>query len=382
MKARVIALYLPQYYPIKENNEWWGKGFTEWTNVAKAKPLFKGHYQPRIPADFGFYDLRVPEVREEQAKLAKDAGIEGFCYYHYWFGGGKQLLERPFNEVLHSGKPDFPFCLCWANHTWKSSTWKRRKKFSNDEILMKQNYLGEKDYVQHFFSLLEAFKDSRYIKVDGKPLFVIYDVISFKDVSKFIKIWRNLAKENGIGDFHFVGMTNNTVSRNLWGNGERQVFKTTQAGEIYNYVLNKGFDSVNSFGRFRAEAIYQNRFVFSLKKYLKERLGFPFLDTLNYPTLMKNFFVKEDTWDNVYPTLFPQYDRSPRSGKKENICINSTPENFRLHMKEALFLIEKKSQEHKILFLKSWNEWGEGNYVEPDLKYGHEYLEVIKDLLI
>ena len=125
MKPRIIGLYLPQYHPIPENDEWWGKGFTEWTNVAQARPQFRGHYQPRIPADLGFYDLRLPEVREQQAELAREAGLEGFCYYHYWFGNGKQLLERPFNEVLSSGKPDFPFCLCWANHDWTNKTWKK-----------------------------------------------------------------------------------------------------------------------------------------------------------------------------------------------------------------------------------------------------------------
>ena len=122
-KARVIAFYLPQFHPIKENDEWWGKGFTEWTNVGKAKPLFKGHYQPRVPADLGYYDLRMPEVREAQADMAREAGIEGFMYWHYWFGNGKQILERPFNEVLSSGKPDFPFCLGWANHSWTRRTW-------------------------------------------------------------------------------------------------------------------------------------------------------------------------------------------------------------------------------------------------------------------
>lgn len=126
MTPRIIALYLPQFHPIPENNKWWGPGFTEWTNVAKAKPLFKGHLQPRIPADLGFYDLRLPETRIQQAELAKAAGIEGFCYYHYWFGHGKQLLERPFNEVVESGKPDFPFCICWANHTWSNKTWESK----------------------------------------------------------------------------------------------------------------------------------------------------------------------------------------------------------------------------------------------------------------
>ena len=151
MEARIIANYLPQFHPIPENDKFWGKGFTEWTNVAKAKPFFKGHYQPRIPADLGFYDLRLPEIREQQAQLAREAGVEGFCYWHYWFGNGKQLLERPFQEVVASGKPDFPFCLCWANHDWSNKSWKKDSKL--DAMIAKQEYLGEKDHTEHFYSL-------------------------------------------------------------------------------------------------------------------------------------------------------------------------------------------------------------------------------------
>ena len=153
-KARVIALYLPQFHPIPENDAWWGKGFTEWTNVAKAKPLFKGHYQPHIPADLGFYDLRLPEVREAQAELAREAGIEGFCYWHYWFGNGRRLLERPFNEVLESGKPDFPFCLAWANHSWSSNSWKKGFALQKNTLLLEQTYPGEQDYIDHFHAVL------------------------------------------------------------------------------------------------------------------------------------------------------------------------------------------------------------------------------------
>ena len=161
-KARIIALYLPQFHPIPENDRWWGPGFTEWTNVAKSKPLFRGHVQPRIPADLGFYDLRLAETREQQAILAREAGIEGFCYYHYWFGGGRQLLERPFNEVVASGKPDFPFCICWANHTWSNKTWNRKSAMQQDTVLMEQTYPGTEDDIAHFKSLLPAFRDSRY----------------------------------------------------------------------------------------------------------------------------------------------------------------------------------------------------------------------------
>ncbi len=204
MKARVIAYYLPQYHPVKENDEMWGKGFTEWTNVAKATPLYKGHYQPQIPADLGFYDLRLPEVREEQAKLAKEAGIEGFCYWHYWFGNGKRILERPFNEVLESGKPDFPFCLGWANHSWSNKTWQKLKRFQQDTVFIKQEYLGVEDYTMHFNAVLPAFMDKRYIKVDDKPLFLIFDPDAIPDIEVFIKLWRDLAIKNGLKGIHFV----------------------------------------------------------------------------------------------------------------------------------------------------------------------------------
>ena len=155
-RARVIAFYLPQYHPIPENDEWWGKGFTEWTNVGKAKPLFKGHYQPRVPADLGYYDLRLPIVREQQAEMAREAGVEGFCYWHYWFGNGKTLLAEIFDDVLKSGKPDFPFCLGWANHTWTRRNWNGAGKHKNEDLLL-QTYPGEHDHIQHFYNVLPAF---------------------------------------------------------------------------------------------------------------------------------------------------------------------------------------------------------------------------------
>ena len=207
-KVRVIAFYLPQFHPIPENDMWWGKGFTEWTNVGKAKPLFRGHYQPRVPADLGYYDLRLPEIREAQADLAREAGIEGFCYWHYWFGNGKQLLERPFNEVLESGNPDFPFCLGWANHTWKTSTWTQKNGARADNIIVEQLYPGREDYKMHFNYVLKAFKDPRYIKVAGKPLFVVFSPNSIPNCkTDFIEYWQELARLNGLPGIHFVGYT-------------------------------------------------------------------------------------------------------------------------------------------------------------------------------
>jgi hypothetical protein len=198
LQARVIAFYLPQFHPIPENDAWWGKGFTEWTNVAKAKPLFRGHYQPRIPIDLGYYDLRVPEVREAQAGLARNAGIEGFCYYHYWFGG-KRLLEKPFTEVVATGQPNFPFCLCWANQTW-SGIWHGNP----DRVLVEQTYPGTEDNRRHFLAVRQAFLDTRYPRFEGRPIFVIYRPTEHPDVTRFITEWEELAVQSGLPGIHFV----------------------------------------------------------------------------------------------------------------------------------------------------------------------------------
>lgn len=170
-KIRLIALYLPQFYPIKENDEVWGKGFTEWTNVAKGTPLFHGHYQPHIPADLGFYDLRLEQTRIAQAELANEYGIEGFCYWHYWFGNGDRILELPIENVLKSGKPDYPFCLAWANHSWTNATWTKINSNKTPIVIKEQKYLGKKDYELFFYDTLRFFQDKRYITVDGKPFF-------------------------------------------------------------------------------------------------------------------------------------------------------------------------------------------------------------------
>lgn len=380
MKARVIAYYLPQFHPIPENDKYWGKGFTEWTNVAKAKPLFKGHYQPRIPADLGFYDLRLPEVREQQAQMAREAGIEGFCYWHYWFGNGKRLLQRPFNEVLQSGKPDFPFCLAWANHSWKTSTWENGGK---DRMIVEQRYLGEEDYTLHFQEVLPAFKDKRYITIEGKPLFAIFDPYNFQDVSNFIKTWQRLAKENGLKGIFFIAMSNSTstLQRNADGTLKRVAPNLQSSERVYKDLLNLGFDGINSFGKSRAEMLYMGKYARIAKKLLHQYL--PFLPThcINYEKITQHFFAPEDSWQNVYPSIFPQWDRTPRAGNSEGVYVNATPTTFKKHIQNALNVIKNKDMEHRILFLRSWNEWGEGNYVEPDLKYGHGFLDAIKEVI-
>jgi len=352
-KVRVIAYYLPQFHPIPENDIWWGKGFTEWTNVGKAKPLFNGHYQPRIPADLGYYDLRVPETRQAQADMAKEHGVEGFCYWHYWFGNGKRLLERPFNEVLESGKPDFPFCLAWANETWKGFN----HGLVNRNVLIEQTYPGEEDYISHFYSVLPAFKDKRYITVDEKPLFVILKPHADAEVITFMNVWRKLALENGLAGIYFVGHSND-VDITL-----EKIFET-------------GVDAVNTV-RLGIEWYWLERGV----NYLSRKLHWRPI-TIPYRKMVNHFLDENiDSQELVFPSIVPGWDHTPRSGFNGLVYTGSTPELFRKHVNDALNLVGHKHINHKIIFIKSWNEWAEGNHMEPDLKYGSAYLKVLKECL-
>ena len=381
MKARVIALYLPQFHPIPENNRWWGPGFTEWTNVAKAKPLFKGHVQPKIPADLGFYDLRLPEVRQQQADLAHEVGIEGFCYYHYWFGG-KQLLERPFNEVLASGKPDFPFCLCWANHSWSNKTWNRKSNMQSNSMLIEQTYPGYDDDYNHFMNVLPAFRDKRYITIDGKPVFFLYNPWEHTRVKEWIVTWRKLAQENGLPGLHFVSMCDATLTFKLNPDGtkSRVLPNVESSQDLFQTVLDMGFDAVNCIGMRRGEMLSEGRML-NLCKTILRKAGLPIGQFFDYSRTVKGFFPQETKWENVYPTIVPQWDRSPRAATLDGIYVHATPKAFEEHINDALTYIEKKAPEHRIMVLKSWNEWGEGNYVEPDLEFGHGWLEAIKNTI-
>lgn len=381
MKARVIALYLPQFHPIPENDKWWGPGFTEWTNVVKAKPLFKGHVQPKVPADLGFYDLRLPETREKQAELARHAGIEGFCYYHYWFGG-KQVLERPFNEVVESGKPDFPFCLCWANHTWSNKTWNRKSAIQQNSVLIEQTYPGYEDDVQHFLSLLPAFKDERYIRVDGKPVFFLYSPWNHSHVKEWIKTWRELAVLHGLPGLYMVGISDSTLTFKQQKDGSRQrvMPNLASSADIFNSVLELGFDAVNSLGKRRGEMLAEGRWNNLLKVALR-RIGIPVGQKYDFSKTTRGFFAPEDKWENVFPTVLPQWDRTPRVASYDGVYTNASPDAFEKHLQHAVDIVKDKSAEHKIIVLKSWNEWGEGNYVEPDEEFGHGWLEAIRKVL-
>ncbi len=354
----IIAFYLPQYHPTPHNNEWWGEGFTEWTNVAKARPLYPGHYQPKIPADLGFYDLRMPEVREKQIKLAKEAGVTGFCYYHYWFGNGKEELEMPFNEVVKSGKPDFPFCLCWANETWSRKFWNKDGNVAEKEDLVVQEYPGEDDDINHFYRLLPAFKDKRYIRFDGKPIFMIYRPMAFKEVERFISLWNKLAKENGLDGIYFIGYT-------------------LEVNNEYELIKSKGFDAVCSC---RLGNVKRMDIVWYIRRMVSILIKLPIVISYKkvMPKLVQTF---EKEHDDIYPTMLPNWDHTARSGTNGYLYSNSTPELFERHANMVLNTIKNRQDSRKICFLKSWNEWGEGNYMEPDLKYGHGYLTALHNAI-
>jgi hypothetical protein len=351
---RTIALYLPQFHPIPENDEWWGKGFTEWTNVGKAKPLFPGHNQPRVPADLGYYDLRVEETRIAQAEMAKEYGIDGFCYWHYWFGNGKQLLERPFQEVLKSGKPDFPFCLGWANHTWKAKTWSPNGK---DIILIEQKYGGIKDYTEHFNKILPAFLDERYIKVNNKPFFLIWDPFDMPNVSEFIELWNDLAIKNGLEGIHFVASATNIE--------DIDTFKSFGFNAVSLDLLLKSFQNRNLI---RKSCFRVLRALFKVPKFM------------SYKEYTEYFIKNFPAIRNIYPSLIPNFDHSPRSGKYANVLIKDSPEKFGELVSKILNKIDRNN-DNNILIIRSWNEWAEGNYLEPDLKYGKRFLEVLSNEL-
>jgi len=355
-KVRILASYLPQFHPIPENDAWWGKGFTEWTNVGKAKPLFKGHYQPKVPTELGYYDLRMPEVRQAQADLAKEHGIEGFCYWHYWFGNGRQLLEQPFNEVLASGKPDFPICLGWANHDWKDKQFSRK---GSNRMLMKQEYPGIDDHILHFNTVLPAFKDRRYIRVDNKPVFLVYDPKSLPDVSEFITLWQKLARENNLEGIHFIANTH-------------------QIDDIERF-MESGFDAVNILRFFHF--MKHELSLFERAKMKFSRIILKRGHSYDYALAARHFQGEEDKLDYCYPSIIPNWDHSPRSGRQGHIFVNSNPQAFKTHVKKVFEQIRHKTPEHRIVLLKSWNEWGEGNYIEPDLKYGRGHLEAVKSAI-
>jgi len=366
-KIKFLAYYLPQFHPIPENDLWWGKGFTEWTNVAKAKPLFKGHYQPILPADLGFYDLRVQEIQEQQAALATEYGIDGFIYYQYWFGNGKMLLEKPAEAMLKNKNIDLPFCFCWANETWKG-VW---HGLDNPTILMEQIYGGEEDYRAYFNYLLPFFQDNRYIKSDNKPMFHIYKLEEIPDLSLFINTFNQLALINGFDGIYFIS-TGNVNSSNV-----------TENNNIYGVV---GLDSFNAI-RYQQKTFFNRKSVLGrLENLFLSKIGHtnevekrkkPLV--LDYAKGVLN--LNTDFPHQKYiPCVFPNWDNSARNGNKSLIFKNATPSAWKIHLANTVSKLELNKVNPPYIIIKSWNEWAEGNHLEPDIKFGLQWLESVKEV--
>ncbi len=359
--VKLIAFYLPQFHCIPENDKWWGEGFTEWVNVKKAKPLFWGHYQPRVPYKEDYYNLLDDSVIEKQMKMAKKYGISGFCFYHYWFGG-KKLLEKPVERLLNNKKADLPFCLSWANEAW-TKTW--HGPGGEMEVLIRQQYGEKAEWEEHFNYLLQFFKDERYIKVDNKPMFLIYRSGAMPKCKDMLRYWNDLAKENGFGGMHFVDMLT-----------------------VYDYKTNKSiFSATVDFepSKWRRGENAQSRFLLELKNQLSNvfsevNIFNRFLCyIINYEKINKEMLNSKHK-KNEYRGLFVNYDDTPRRGKKSTITKGSTPKRFEYFLTKNL----RKSVEegNGYLFINAWNEWGEGNYLEPDRKNGYAYLHAVKRALL
>ncbi len=344
----VLALYLPQFHPIPENDRWWGKGFTEWTNVSRARPLYRGHLQPRLPADLGFYDLRVPEVREAQAELARRHGVTGFCYWHYWFAG-KQLLQRPFDEVVGSGSPDFPFCVSWANQSW-SGVWHG----APDRVLVEQTYPGPEDDLAHFDSLRAAFEDPRYVSVGGRPLFFVYQPGSLPDPARFVEQWQKMAHDAGLGGLYLVA----SLGESSYRNHERDGF---DAAVHYRFPFER-----------TVEARVREHLLASHLSRGPRRYPYPAAAAVDPPPGLGG---------RIFPSVYPNWDNTPRLGRRGMVATGATPERFGVQVARAVELAAALPPDQQVIVIKSWNEWAEGNYLEPDHEYGTGRLEALSRAL-
>jgi lipopolysaccharide biosynthesis protein len=362
-RLRSVAFYLPQFHRIPENDGWWGRGFTEWRKVASARPLFVGHYQPHVPSEMGFYDLRVPEARCEQAALAREHGIDAFCYWHYWFQG-RRLLERPFDEVLASGKPDFPFCLCWANENWT-----RRWDGLDHEVLMEQRYSTDDDS-RHMAYLAPAFRDPRYIRIDGRPVFLVYRAHRLPEPAKTAERLRAEARRLGAGDLFLCCVESFPEERG-------------HPGDI-------GFDAAVEFqpdwsllsrdlcsGPLRQLGPH-GEITNVLPAFADERVGAVY----EYPAFVDRMIGKATAPYRRFPCVTPMWDNSPRRGRIDDSVIfhGSTPEHYERWLTAAVG--RARAMEGDVLvFINAWNEWAEGAHLEPDLRDGRAYLEATRRAL-
>lgn len=355
-----IALYLPQYHEIPENNKWWGEGFTEWTNVKKKTPIFKGHYQPHVPLNKNYYNLLDANVLKEQASLAKDYGIYGFCFYHYWFNG-KLLLEKPLENMLNNSAIDFPFCLCWANENWT-----RRWDGQENEILIKQDY-GLEDDRAHIKYLIRYFKDSRYIRVDNKPVFLMYRTELHPNINACVDIWQDEARKAGLDGLYLIRMEN--FERNV-----------DPKESNFNAAMEFAPDGTLQ-GR---KAFKKNILKYQFNKLLHEigllKQGVYENGVYSYAQVKDNMIGREKRAYTFYRCVCPSWDNSARRAKGAKIFHGSTPALFKnWYDQMARFTAMNFPEQQQFLFINAWNEWGEGCHLEPDEKWGLAYLEAIRD---
>ncbi len=350
----VIAFYLPQFHPLPENDEWWGPGFTEWTNVARARPFFPGHYQPRLPGELGFYDLRLPETRESQADLARMHGVSAFCYWHYWFGRGRRMLELPFREVLRSGAPDFPFCLGWANQSWEG-----RWHGAPGRLLIEQEYPGLDDEKRHFAVLEEAFHDRRYLRVESRPLLYIYKPTKLPDPVAYTDRLRTFAAASGLAGLYLVGESTRRDWDPLASGFDAEVRITIPPAGNQKSALGL--------------SLWDHRLNLRLRKH-----GLPAV--YSYRRWADAFVdIRED--GHGFPCVVPGWDNTPRAKRRGIVFHGAAPGMWSRQIELALRRLAGRSASRRILFVKSWNEWAEGNYLEPDRRYGRAFLEELATAL-
>lgn len=367
---KIIAFYLPQFHDIPENDEWWGKGFTEWVNVKKAKPMYKGHEQPRVPLNNNYYNLLDDEVKVWQAELAKQYGIYGFCYYHYWFNG-KLLLEKPMSQMLSNKKIDIPFCICWANEPW-TRAWVGEKK-----VLITQKYGKIDDWVKHFNYLLPFFKDNRYIKNDNKPFFVIYRPEIIGCLKEMVECWDRLAKKNG---FKGIDFAYQNIDFDVQKHKDDSMFSYNIEFQphyaFYDMNINKhrilrGMKKIIS-------QFFEKRFGFNLKFIGNGKLVNNYV---NYDAAWQAILKRTPTSEKNIPGAFVGWDNTPRHGKNGRVYVGDNPEKFEQYLTKQI--IRAKEIYHKdMIFMYAWNEWAEGGYLEPDVRYGYKNLEAIRNALI
>lgn len=346
--CKVIAYYLPQFYPFKENDEWWGKGTTEWNNVCRAVPQYVGHYQPRLPGELGFYDLRLRENIQRQIELAKLYGVYGFAYYYYWFDG-KRLLDKPLDMLLNDKSLDMPFCLCWANENWT----KRFDGTSQDVIMEQPNTI--ESYKEVIHDITRYLQDSRYIEVDGKKLLIIYRPSFIPDFEEVLDYWRSYTIKEGIGELYIMAIKENTADLDL---------------------LKLGFDSA---GEFHPGTIYKYcKDITQYMPYIREDFGGQILD---YRDIVENKKYFEYNLPKLYRAVMPMWDNTARRDNKGMIFEGATPELYKQWLKDVIIESKNKDLDDSMVFINAWNEWGEGAYLEPDKRYGYAYLQATKEAL-